>query len=105
MFNMAKEVWNEEVEAADAKTAHENSMIFPIGSPNDGFAQYFIGQSYLAPVSTEQVGIFNVTFEPGCRNNWHIHHADKGGGQLLDARTSPLGQALTEYQCIQYALD
>lgn len=83
LFNMAKEVWNEETEAADAKTAHENSMIFPIGKPNDGFAQYFIGQSYLAPVSTEQVGIFNVTFEPGCRNNWHIHHADKGGGQIL----------------------
>ena len=83
VFNMAKEVWNEEAETADAKTAHENSMIFPIGKPNDGFAQYFIGQSYLAPVSTEQVGIFNVTFEPGCRDNWHIHHADKGGGQIL----------------------
>jgi len=41
------------------------------------------GQSYIAPVSTEQVGIFNVTFEPGCRNNWHIHDADKGGGQIL----------------------
>ncbi len=70
-------------EAADAKTVHENSMIFPIGKPNDGFAQYFIGQSFIAPVSMEQVGIFNVTFEPGCRNNWHIHHADKGGGQIL----------------------
>lgn len=83
VFNMAKGVWNGEAEATDAKTAHENSMIFPIGKPNDGFAQYFIGQSFLAPVSTEQVGIFNVTFEPGCRNNWHIHHADKGGGQIL----------------------
>lgn len=40
-------------------------------------------QSYLTPVSTEQVKIFNVTFEPGCRNNWHIHEADKGGGQIL----------------------
>lgn len=83
VFNMAKEVWNIESEAADAKTAHENSMIFPIGNPNDGFARYFIGRSYIAPVSTEQVGIFNVTFEPGCRNNWHVHHADKGGGQIL----------------------
>lgn len=83
VFNMAKEVWNEETGATDAKAAHENSMIFPIGEPNDGFAQYFIGQSFLAPVSTEQAGIFNVTFEPGCRNNWHIHHADKGGGQIL----------------------
>ena len=54
-----------------------------IGQPNDTFAQYFVGQSYLAPVSKEQVGIFNVTFEPGCRNNWHIHHAEKGGGQIL----------------------
>lgn len=83
VFSMAKEVWNGEAEASDARTAHENSMIFPIGNPNDGFAQYFTGRSYLAPVSTEQVGIFNVTFEPGCRNNWHIHHARKGGGQIL----------------------
>jgi len=62
---------------------HENNMFFPIGKPNDNFAQYFTGQSYLAPLSTEQVGIFNVTFEPKCRNNWHIHKADKGGGQIL----------------------
>ena len=66
-FRMAKEVWEESVSEEDAKTAHENSMIFPIGQPNDAFAKYFIGQSYLAPLSTEQVGIYNVTFEPGCR--------------------------------------
>lgn len=66
-----------------AMARHAASMVFPIGAPNDGFAQYFTGRSFLAPVSTEQVGIFNVTFEPGCRNNWHIHHADKGGGQML----------------------
>ena len=47
------------------------------------FAQYFIGNSYLNMLSTEQVVIGNVTFEPSCRNNWHIHHADKGGGQML----------------------
>lgn len=82
-FNMAKEVWSEALDTDGAKAEHENSMVFPIGSPNDGFAEYFTGQSYLAPVSTEQVGIFNVTFEPGCRNNWHIHHADQGGGQIL----------------------
>ena len=52
-------------------------------APNDGFAQYFSGRSFLAPISTSQVGIFNVTFEPGCRNNWHIHHAKSGGGQIL----------------------
>ena len=56
---------------------------FPLGKKNDAFAQYFDGQSYLAPLSLEQVGIFNVTFEPGCRNHWHIHHAKTGGGQIL----------------------
>lgn len=82
-FRMALEVWNDEEDSDDAKTNHARSMLFPIGQPNDAFAQYFIGQSYLAPISNKQVGIFNVTFEPGCRNNWHIHHADKGGGQIL----------------------
>lgn len=80
-FRMAKEIWTEE--GADPKTVHANAMAFPIGQPNDGFARYFTGQSYLAPLSTTQIGIFNVTFEPGCRNNWHIHRADKGGGQIL----------------------
>ena len=57
--------------------------VFKIGSPNDAYAQYFDGRSYLSPLSTEQVGIFTVTFEPGCRNHWHIHHAEQGGGQIL----------------------
>lgn len=83
VFNLAKEVWSVEPEDDSAKARHQASMIFPIGEPNNGFAKYFIGQSYLAPVSTEQVGIFNVTFEPKCRNNWHIHHASEGGGQIL----------------------
>lgn len=82
-FKMAKEVWSENEIGGDARKEHENNMIFPIGQPNDGFAEYFIGQSYIAPLSAQQVGIFNVTFEPKCRNNWHIHHADKGGGQIL----------------------
>ncbi|MCH5351643.1 MAG: cupin domain-containing protein [Clostridiales bacterium] len=56
---------------------------FPMGEPNDAYAQYFSGKSYLKYLSTEQVTVFNVTFEPGCRNNWHIHHAKKGGGQIL----------------------
>ena len=81
-FGMAKKVWAEEAPLTD-KDRFQQEIMFPIGAPNDGYAQYFVGQSYLAPVSTEQVKIFNVTFEPGCRNNWHIHHADKGGGQLL----------------------
>ncbi len=83
VFRLAKDVWKEEVVGEDAKAVHASQMVFPIGAPNDGFARYFIGQSYLAPLSISQVGIFNVTFEPECRNNWHIHHADKGGGQIL----------------------
>ena len=58
-------------------------MIFPIGEPNTAYAQYFTGNSYLAPISREQVSISNVTFEPRCRNNWHIHRATNGGGQML----------------------
>ena len=61
----------------------EFTTIFPRGEENKAFEQYFIGKSYLAPLSTEQIGIANVTFEPGCRNNWHVHNAGKGGGQIL----------------------
>ena len=77
VFHLAKDVWAEDMQAGASQ------MVFPIGAPNDGFAQYFVGQSYRAPLSTRQVGIYNVTFEPGCRNNWHIHHAKSGGGQIL----------------------
>ena len=81
-FRLAKEVWAEEG-ADDAKAAFQQQMIFPIGEPNTAYARYFTGRSYLAPISTEQVKITNVTFEPRCRNNWHIHKATKGGGQML----------------------
>ena len=81
-FRMAKEIWNEPCDESE-KHKHESRMIFPIGEPNAAFSKYFIGQSYLAPLSKNQVGIFNVTFEPACRNNWHIHKADKDGGQML----------------------
>jgi len=57
--------------------------VFPIGSKNDAYSKYFVGQSYLNMISIKQVSIGNVTFEPGCRNNWHIHHAKNGGGQVL----------------------
>ena len=57
--------------------------LFPRGGANTAFAQYFSGQSYLNMLTTEGVAIGNVTFEPGCRNNWHIHHAKSGGGQIL----------------------
>ncbi len=62
---------------------NELKDIFPRGEENTAFAQYFVGQSYLNMLSLEQVVIGNVTFEPGCRNNWHIHHAKSGGGQIL----------------------
>ena len=83
-FRMSLEVWKDDAPAAETgREAHQKEMIFPIGAPNDAYAQYFSGQSYLAPISSSQVSIANVTFEPGCRNNWHIHHADQGGGQIL----------------------
>ncbi len=82
VFRLAKEVWAEEGEALSDKDKFQKEIMFPIGEPNP-YGQFFTGQSYLAPVSTEQVSIFNVTFEPACRNNWHIHHAENGGGQML----------------------
>ena len=57
--------------------------IFERGAENTAYAQYFVGQSYLNILSSEGVFIGNVTFEPGCRNNWHIHKAETGGGQIL----------------------
>jgi 4-carboxymuconolactone decarboxylase len=84
-FNLAKEVWNDDTVVSTEKEKYAQTIMFPIGEPNTAYAKYFIGQSYLAPVSTKQVKIFNVTFEPKCRNNWHIHHAKSGGGQMLIA--------------------
>jgi len=55
----------------------------PVGEPNTAYAKYFIGNSYLHKLTLDQVPAFGVTFEPGCRNNWHIHHAKIGGGQML----------------------
>lgn len=67
------------------KAAFEEQNVFGLGAPNDAFARYFAGRSYLNPLTRPEDGLFlaNVTFEPGCRNNWHIHHASEGGGQLL----------------------
>lgn len=64
----------------------EEQNIFGLGKENSAYAQYFKGTSYLNPLTTPSAGapfFANVTFEPGCRNNWHIHHASKGGGQIL----------------------
>lgn len=94
VFNLAKEVWADNSESfggtlGDSKPS-ENSQekhggFFGLGKPNDAYAKYFIGKSYLNPLTKpgEPIAISNVTFEPGCRNNWHIHHASKGGGQVL----------------------
>lgn len=68
------------------KEEFEKQNVFKIGNLNDAYAQYFIGNSYLNPLTnSKETNVFlaNVTFEPGCRNNWHIHHAKSGGGQIL----------------------
>ena len=68
------------------KEEFEKANMFGTGMSNTMFEKYFIGESFLNPMTDFQHGefpLFNVTFEPGCRNNWHIHHADKGGGQIL----------------------
>ena len=82
VFNLAKEVWNEKTPELTDKDRFQNEIFFPIGEPNP-YGDFFVGQSYLAQVSKEQLSVFNVTFEPACRNNWHIHHAKSGGGQML----------------------
>ena len=63
----------------------EKHNVFGLGQENSAYAQFFIGRTYLNPLTPAGVtpAFANVTFEPGCRNNWHIHHADKGGGQIL----------------------
>lgn len=67
------------------KEEFEKENIFGLGKENVDFAKYFIGKSYLNPLTNPKETVFlaNVTFEPGCRNNWHIHRATKGGGQIL----------------------
>ena len=82
-FRIAKEVWADPADSATEKERFQQEMIFPIGEPNTAYAKYFQGNSYLTRVSDSMVPFANVTFEPGCRNNWHIHHASKGGGQML----------------------
>ena len=62
---------------------YQNTIYFPIGQKNDAYAKYFVGQSYLAPISGKEFPIYNVTFEPACRNNWHVHYSSSGGGQML----------------------
>ncbi len=84
-FRQAKEVWGDRPAPSAPQTKEEYSagVFFPIGEPNDAYARYFTGQSYLAPLSGAPLAMSNVTFEPGCRNFWHIHRAETGGGQAL----------------------
>lgn len=80
VFNIAKEVY------ADDNVAENHGGMFGMGEPNTEYAQYFIGNSYLKPLTApgaSAVFLANVIFEPACRNNWHIHHSTKGGGQIL----------------------
>lgn len=68
------------------KEEFDKANKFGTGNPNDAFAKYFVGNSFLNPLTNPKdtaVFLANVTFEPGCRNNWHTHHAKTGGGQLL----------------------
>jgi len=79
-FRYAKEVYKN-----DEDKPEQHGGFFGLGQPNDAYAKYFIGNSYLNVLTDPKKGplICNVTFEPGCRNNWHIHHASSGGGQIL----------------------
>jgi len=68
------------------KNEFEKANMFGMGEPNVNYAQYFIGDSFLnflVKPGESPIFLANVTFEPGCRNNWHIHHAKSGGGQIL----------------------
>ncbi|MEV8148626.1 cupin domain-containing protein [Arthrobacter sp. NPDC080073] len=79
-------------------TDNEFEQIFPLGASNDAFAQYFIGQSYRAPLAGGKVPVSNVSFEPGCRNNWHIHHGTDGGGDQILLCTAGSGWYQAEGQ-------
>lgn len=79
LFNRAKEIYKAPMSLEEfAKT-----IDYPIGQPNDAYAQYFSKRSWLAPLTNGNLSMANVTFEPGCKNNWHIHHASLLGGQTL----------------------
>ena len=82
-FNKRKEIY---IMKITDKKQFEGINVFGTGNPNEAYAQYFVGKSFLNPLTNpKETAVFlaNVTFEPGCRNNWHIHHAKGGGGQIL----------------------
>jgi 4-carboxymuconolactone decarboxylase len=82
VFRLAKEVYGDAAEADSGREAYQNRVFFPVGEPNP-YGEFFDGQSYLAQIADGNLPVFHVTFEPGCRNHWHIHHAKRGGGQML----------------------
>ncbi len=65
---------------SSAAVQPENLSLFPAGDPNTAYAKFFVGKSWLKLLTKDRLVVANVTFEPGCRNNWHIHHK---GGQIL----------------------
>ncbi|WP_098010707.1 cupin domain-containing protein [Streptomyces sp. sk226] len=79
-------------------TAPRFEQIFPLGETNDAYAENFVGQSYLAPLAGGSVPVSNVSFEPGCRNNWHIHHGTGGGGDQILLCTAGSGWYQAEGQ-------
>ena len=98
------------INAQDMKTEVPKISDFPVGEENTGYAQYFTGKSWLAPLTTSKelnVPMSNVTFEPGCRNNWHVHHATKGGNHgsefLLQVAGNRFGR--TPHLDLDVALD
>ena len=84
-FNLVKEVYADEIQNNNTDKGTTHGGAFGMGEPNVNYAKYFIGNSYLKMLDKTESGVSfaNVTFEPGCRNNWHIHHSQKGGGQVL----------------------
>ena len=88
-LRLLKEAAAETISVKDNKImdleTFDKQNVFGKGDPNINYAKYFIGNSYLKQITSAEDGfrMSNVTFEPGTRNNWHIHHAKKGGGQVL----------------------
>lgn len=84
-FRMAVDVYADEPAPSTSDDPEAHGGLFGLGAPNDAYAQYFVGRSWLNPLTDpgQTQFISNVTFEPGCRNNWHVHEATSGGGQIL----------------------
>ena len=102
VFRLAKEVWNENEPATNEKDRYQNSIFFPIGEPNP-YGKYFVGQSYLAQISKEQIPVFNVTFEPGCRNNWWRTNAYLRGWPWLVSGRGKRCRGTASRKCREYS--